>query len=60
MTEGKVTFDDGKLGKIQSVGPTDISNHLQLVNTYFVKGLKSNLISISQLRDQVWWYSSQN
>jgi hypothetical protein len=51
-TSRYVTFGDGVKGKIMGVGKL-ISNSLpKLDNVLFVKGLKANLISISQLSDQ--------
>ncbi|XP_056855389.1 uncharacterized protein LOC108838558, partial [Raphanus sativus] len=48
---GKVTFGDGGCGVIQGKGTTCNSEVPKLVNVYFVKGLKANLISVSQLCD---------
>ncbi|KAL0715908.1 hypothetical protein Bca4012_065230 [Brassica carinata] len=48
---GKVTFGDGGCGVIQGKGTTCDSEVPRLVNVYFVKGLKANLISVSQLCD---------
>ncbi|KAK2456170.1 gag-protease polyprotein [Trifolium repens] len=51
-TSRYVTFGDGVKGQIMGVGKL-ISNSLpKLDNVLFVKGLKVNLISISQLSDQ--------
>ncbi|KAK2435400.1 gag-protease polyprotein [Trifolium repens] len=51
-TSSYVTFGDGEKGQIMGVGKL-ISNSLpKLDNVLFVKGLRVNLISISQLSDQ--------
>lgn len=42
-------FGDGKKGKIQGVGSIDRSEQPYV---YLVEGLKSNLISLSQLCDE--------
>lgn len=49
---GKVTFGDGGYGVIQGKGTTCSSEFPKLVNVYFVKTLKENLISVSQLCDE--------
>lgn len=49
---GKVTFGDGKQGKIQGVGHTENGEQPDLINVYLVDGQKANLISISQLCDE--------
>ena len=46
---GKVTFGDGGYGIIKGKGTTCNSDLPKLVNVYFIKGLKANLISVSQL-----------
>ena len=51
-TSSYVTFGDGAKGQIMGVGKL-INNGLpELDNVLLVKGLKANLISISQLSDQ--------
>lgn len=45
-------FGDGKKGKIQRIGSIDRSEQSSLINDYMVEGLKSNLISITQLFDE--------
>ena len=49
---GKVTFGDGGYGKIRGVGNTNRADLPNLINVYFVDGLKANLISVSQLCDE--------
>ena len=49
---GKVTFGDGGYGKIRGVGNTNIVDLPQLINVFFVDGLKANLINVSQLCDE--------
>lgn len=49
---GKVTFGDGGYGKICGVGNTNRVDLPQLINVFFVDGLKANLISVSQLCDE--------
>ena len=49
---GKVTFGDCGYGVIQGKGTTCSSELPKLVNVYFVKTLKENLISVSQLCDE--------
>ncbi|CAA7051987.1 unnamed protein product [Microthlaspi erraticum] len=54
---GKVTFGCGTKGTIQGKGRTS-EEQPQLMNVYLVQGLKSNLISVSQLCDEgliVWF-----
>ncbi|KAG7559347.1 Nucleic acid-binding OB-fold [Arabidopsis thaliana x Arabidopsis arenosa] len=49
---GKVTFGDGGHGDIQGKGKTSNAELPQLMNVYLVRGLKANLISVSQLCDE--------
>ena len=49
---GKVTFGDGGYGIMKGKGITCNSELPKLANVYFVKGLKANLISVSQLCDE--------
>jgi len=49
---GFVSFGDGGRGQIKGVGKLVCFAHPKLDNVLFVKGLTSNLISISQLCDQ--------
>ena len=48
---GRVTFGDGSQGAIKSKGKT-VESRPPLKDVFFVKGLKANLISISQLCDE--------
>lgn len=52
MKGGRVTFGDGKKGKIQGAGHCENSEQPRLINVYLVEGLKAKLISISQLCDE--------
>ncbi|XP_024009962.1 uncharacterized protein LOC112085161 [Eutrema salsugineum] len=49
---GNVTFGDGGQGKIQGVGNLERDDQPQLLNVFYVRGLKANLISVSQLCDE--------
>ncbi|XP_060961015.1 uncharacterized protein LOC133031514 [Cannabis sativa] len=49
--EGFVTFGDGNKGEIMGQGDLDLFDVFSLTGVLFVKGLKANLISISQLCD---------
>ncbi|KAG7564434.1 Ribonuclease H-like superfamily [Arabidopsis suecica] len=49
---GKVTFGDGGHGDIRGKGKTSNAELPQLMNVYLVRGLKANLISVSQLCDE--------
>ena len=49
---GYVTFGDGSKGEIKSVGKVDYPGQPSLDKVMLVKGLTTNLISISQLSDQ--------
>ncbi|KAK2382310.1 hypothetical protein QL285_069855 [Trifolium repens] len=51
-TTSYVTFGDGAKGKIKGIGKLHNSGLPKLDNVLLVKGLKANLISISQLCDQ--------
>ena len=48
---GTVTFGDNSQGKIIGIGKVQISSSTFIDNVLLVKGLKHNLISISQLCD---------
>lgn len=45
-------FGVGKKGKIQGTGSINLSAQSSLINVNLVEGIKSNLISISQLCDK--------
>jgi hypothetical protein len=47
-----VTFGDGSKGEIKGIGKLDYPGLPSLEDILFVKGLTTNLISISQLCDQ--------
>jgi hypothetical protein len=47
-----ITFGDGAKGEIKGIGKLECSGTPKLDNILLVKGLNSNLISISQLCDQ--------
>lgn len=47
-----VTFGDGSKGEIKGVGKLDYTRLPSLDNVLFVKGITTNLISISQICDQ--------
>ena len=49
--DGKVTFGDGRKTIIVGWGTVEIPGFPKLENILYVKGLKANLISISQLCD---------
>ena len=49
---GLVTFGDNSKGKIISIGSVDNNSTTSIKNVLFVKGLKYNLLSISQLCDK--------
>ena len=49
--DGVVTFGDGNKGKIHGIGDLLLSDLPPVRNVLFVKGLKANLLSISQLCD---------
>jgi len=49
---GSVVFGDGSKGKIQGIGNMCSDDSPKIENVFLVKGLVSNLISISQLCDQ--------
>lgn len=49
---GKVTFGDGGKGNVRGIGHVKDPEQPDLVNVYYVEGLKANLISISQLCDE--------
>ncbi|XP_024010234.1 uncharacterized protein LOC112085266 [Eutrema salsugineum] len=49
---GQVTFGDGGQGKILGVGSLLEESQPNLINVYYVEGLKANLISVSQLCDE--------
>ncbi|KAK2396684.1 putative mitochondrial protein [Trifolium repens] len=51
-TSSYVTFGDGAKGQIMGIGKLINNGLLKLDNVLLVKGLKANLISISQLSDQ--------
>jgi len=51
MHGGTVTFKGNQKGKIAGVGKISIDPYPHIDNVLFVKGLKQNLISISQLCD---------
>ena len=51
MHGGTVTFEVNQKGKIAGVGKISIDPYPHIDNVLFVKGLKQNLISISQLCD---------
>ena len=50
--DGVVTFGDNGQGKIISIGKVQINSTTFIENVFHVKGLKYNLISISQLCDK--------
>lgn len=52
VKRGKATFGDKGYGVIKDKGTTYSSELPKLVNVFFVKGLKANLISVSQLCDE--------
>ncbi|XP_024019817.1 uncharacterized protein LOC112091153 [Morus notabilis] len=52
LTDGHVTFGDGVKGRVLGRGTLDVDGLPKLKNVLLVKGLKANLISISQLCDQ--------
>ena len=49
---GQVTFGDNSKGKIMGIGTVSMSSNLMIENVLLVKGLKHNLLSISQLCDK--------
>ena len=51
MHGGTVTFRENQNGKIAGVGKISIDPYPPIDNVLFVKGLKHNLLSISQLCD---------
>ena len=56
---GKVTFGDGGYGIIKGKGTTCNLDLPKLVNAYFVKGLKANLISVNCAMKDSQWTSQQ-
>jgi len=50
--DGNVDFGDGSKGRVQGIGNMCSDESPKLENVFLVKGLVSNLISISQLCDQ--------
>jgi hypothetical protein len=50
--DGCVVFGDGSKGRVQGIGNICSDELPKLENVFLVKGLVSNLISISQLCDQ--------
>ncbi|XP_056843312.1 uncharacterized protein LOC130495810 [Raphanus sativus] len=59
---GKVTFGDGAKGSVRGVGDVKDPDQPDLVNVFYVEGLKANLISISQLCDEglkVWFSKTE-
>ncbi|EOY31581.1 Uncharacterized protein TCM_038519 [Theobroma cacao] len=49
---GIVSFEDDSKGKIHGLGTIGKNSHAQINHVLFVKGLKHNLLSISQLCDK--------
>ena len=52
LHNGSVTFGDNKKGKIVGIGKIGKSPTHSIDNVYLVKGLKHNLLSISQFCDK--------
>ena len=49
---GSVTFGDNSKGQIKGIGTIGNNSSSNIENVLFVKGLKHNLLSISQLCDK--------
>ena len=49
--EGFVAFEDNRKSLIKDLGKIGKPNSTRIENVYYVKGLKNNLLSISQLCD---------
>ena len=49
--DGRVTFGDGSKSSIIGRGTIELPGFPKLENVFYVKGLKANLLSISQLCD---------
>ena len=49
LFEGLVTFDDGVIARVLGRGTLNVDNFSRFKNILYVDGLKTNLISISQI-----------